>query len=125
MLLKLITDNATTLFGILSLGFIGVGISKGIAKMFMFILNSKVNKLIVKYIPEGIALGDILKGEKPNEERLYQAVVTVENKVLSSLPNSLKGMADKLIDSKQIAKEIERELNKRKFEGLAKPTVEQ
>lgn len=125
MLLKLITDNATTLFGILSLGFIGIGISKGIAKLFMFILNSKVNKLIVKYIPEGIALGDILKGEKPNEERLYQAVVTVENKVLNALPDSLKGTADKLIDSRQIAKEIERELNKRKYEGLAKPTIEQ
>lgn len=125
MLLKLITDNATTLFGILSLGFIGIGISKGIAKLFMFILNSKVNKLIVKYIPEGIALGDILKGEKPNEERLYQAVVTVENKVLNVLPDSLKGTADKLIDSRQIAKEIERELNKRKYEGLAKPTIEQ
>ena len=125
MLLKLIADNATTLFGILSLGFIGVGVSKGIAKLFMFVLNSKVNKLIVKYIPEGIALGDILKGEKPNEERLYQAVVTIENKVLNALPNSLKGMADKLIDSRQIAKEIERELNKRKYEGLAQPTVEQ
>lgn len=124
MLLKLITDNATTLFGILSLGFIGIGISKGIAKLFMFILNSKVNKLIVKYIPEGIALGDILKGEKPNEERLYQAVVTVENKVLNALPSSLKGLADKLIDSRQIAKEIERELNKEKYMGLAKPTME-
>lgn len=125
MLLKLITDNATTLFGILSLGFIGIGISKGIAKLFMFVLNSKVNKLIVKYIPEGIALGDILKGEKSNEERLYQAVVTVENKVLNALPDSLKGMADKLIDSRQIVKEIERELNKRKYGGLAKPTIEQ
>lgn len=124
MLLKLITDNATTLFGILSLGFIGIGISKGIAKLFMFILNSKVNKLIVKYIPEGIALGDILKGEKPNEERLYQAVVTVENKVLNALPSSLRGLADKLIDSRQIAKEIERELNKEKYMGLAKPTME-
>lgn len=124
MLLKLITDNATTLFGILSLGFIGIGISKSIAKLFMFILNSKVNKLIVKYIPEGIALGDILKGEKPNEERLYQAVVTVENKVLNALPSSLRGLADKLIDSRQIAKEIERELNKEKYMGLAKPTME-
>lgn len=124
MLLKLIIDNATTLFGILSLGFIGIGISKGIAKLFMFILNSKVNKLIVKYIPEGIALGDILKGEKPNEERLYQAVVTVENKVLNALPSSLRGLADKLIDSRQIAKEIERELNKEKYMGLAKPTME-
>lgn len=124
MLLKIITDNATTLFGILSLGFIGIGISKGIVKLFMFILNSKVNKLIVKYIPEGIALGDILKGEKPNEERLYQAVVTVENKVLNALPNSLRGLADKLIDSRQIAKEIERELNKEKYMGLAKPTME-
>ena len=107
-MLKFITDNATTLLGIFSLGFIGIGISKGIAKLFMFALNSKVNKLIVKFIPEGIALGDILKGEKTNEERLYQAVITVENKVLNALPNSLRGLADKLIDSRQIAKEIER-----------------
>ncbi len=123
-MLKFITDNATTLLGIFSLGFIGVGVSKGIAKLFMFVLNSKVNKLIVKFIPEGIALGNILKGEKPNEERLYQAVLTVENKVLNALPNSLKGLADKLIDSRQIAKEIERELNKKKYVGLAKPTIE-
>ena len=123
-MLKFITDNATTLLSILSLGFIGLGISKGIAKLFMFVLNSKINKLIVKFIPEGIALGDILKGEKTNEERLYQAVVTVENKVLNALPNSLKGIADKLIDSRQIAREIERELNKKKYEGLAKPTIE-
>lgn len=124
MLLKFITDNATTLLGIFSLGFIGVGISKGIAKLFIFSLNSKINKLILKFIPEGIALGNILKGEKPNEERLYQAVVTVENKVLNALPNALKGIADKLIDSRQIARDIERELNKRKYEGLAKPTIE-
>lgn len=123
-MLKFITDNATTLLGIFSLGFIGVGISKGIAKLFIFTLNSKINKLIIKFIPEGIALGDILKGEKTNEERLYQAVVTVENKVLNALPNALKGIADKLIDSRQIAKEIERELNKRKYRGLAKPTIE-
>lgn len=124
MLLKLISDNATTLLGIFSLGFIGVGISKGVAKLFIFIMNSKINKLIVKYIPEGIALGNILKGEKPNEERLYQAVLTVENKVLNSLPNSLKGLADKLIDSRKIAKEIERELNKEKYVGLAKPMID-
>lgn len=123
-MLKFITDNATTLLGIFSLGFIGVGISKGIAKLFIFALNSKINKLILKFIPEGIALGDILKGEKPNEERLYQAVITVENKVLNALPNVLKGIADKFIDSRQIAREIERELNKKKYEGLAKPTIE-
>lgn len=123
-MLKFITENATTLLGIFSLGFIGIGISKGIAKLFIFALNSKINKLVLKFIPEGIALGNILKGEKPNEERLYQAVVTVENKVLNALPNALKGIADKFIDSRQIAREIERELNKKKYEGLAKPTVE-
>ena len=124
-MLKFITDNVTTLLGIFSLGFIGVGVSKGIAKLFMFALNSKVNKLIFKFIPEGIALVDILKREKTNEERLYQAVITVENKVLNALPTSLRGLADKLIDSRQIAKEIERELNKEKYKGLAKPTMEQ
>lgn len=123
-MLKFITDNAVTLLGLFSAGFIGIGISKGIAKLFMFVLNSKINKLIIKFIPEGIALGDILKGEKTNEEILYQAVVTVENKVLNALPNTLKGIADKLIDSRQIAREIERELNKRKYKGLAKPTIE-
>lgn len=124
MLLRLITDNATTLLGIFSLGFIGVGISKGIAKLFIFTINSKINKLVVKYIPEGIALGNILKGEKPNEERLYQAVLTVENRVLNSIPKQFRNLADKLIDSKRIAKEIERELNKEKYVGLAKPMID-
>ena len=123
-MLNFFKDNALTMLGIFSAGFIGVGIANVTASVIKFLVDSKLNKLIVKFIPEGIALGDILKGEKPNEERLYQAVITVENKVLNALPQSLKGYADKLIDSRKIAKQIERELNKDKYEGLAKPTVE-
>ena len=123
-MLDFFTDNALTMLGIFSAGFISVGIANFISIIIKLLVDSKINKLIVKFIPEGIALGDILKGEKPNEERLYQAVVTVENKVLNALPNVLKGIADKLIDSRQIAREIERELNKKKYEGLAKPTIE-
>ena len=123
-MLDFFTDNALTMLGVFSAGFISVGIANFISIIIKLLVDSKINKLIVKFIPEGIALWDILKGEKPNEERLYQAVVTVENKVLNALPNVLKGIADKFIDSRQIAREVERELNKKKYEGLAKPTIE-
>lgn len=117
------SENASSLIGVVSAGFIGVAIAKGITLLYKFSLENKISKLVLKFIPEGIALGDILKGEKPNEERLYQAVVTVENRVLDAIPKSLRNYADKLIDSKKIAKEIERELNKEKYQGLAKPPV--
>ena len=117
------SENASSLIGVVSAVFIGVAIAKGITLLYKFSLENKISKLVLKFIPEGIALGDILKGEKPNEERLYQAVVTVENRVLDAIPKSLRNYADKLIDSKKIAKEIERELNKEKYQGLAKPPV--
>lgn len=117
------SENASSLIGVVSAGFIGVAIAKGITLLYKFSLENKISKLVLKFIPEGIALGDILKGEKPNEERLYQAVVTVENRVLEAIPKPLRNYADKLIDSKKIAKEIERELNKEKYQGLAKPPV--
>lgn len=117
------SENASSLIGVVSAGFIGVAIAKGITLLYKFSLENKISKLVLKFIPEGIALGDILKGEKPNEERLYQAVVTVENRVLDAIPKPLRNYADKLIDSKKIAKEIERELNKEKYQGLAKPPV--
>lgn len=117
------SENASSLIGVVSAGFIGVAIAKGITLLYRFSLENKISKLVLKFIPEGIALGDILKGEKPNEERLYQAVVTVENRVLDAIPKPLRNYADKLIDSKKIAKEIERELNKEKYQGLAKPPV--
>lgn len=116
-------ENASSLVGVMSAGFIGVVIAKSIAFLYKLSLENKISKLVLKFIPEGIALGDILKGEKPNEERLYQAVITVENRVLEAIPKPLRNYADKLIDSKKIAKEIERELNKEKYQGLAKPPV--
>jgi len=116
-------ENSLSLIGVVSAGFIGIAIAKGIAIIYKLSLENKISKLVLKFIPEGIALGDILKGEKPNEERLYQAVVTVENRVLEAIPKHLRNYADKLIDSKKIAKEIERELNKEKYQGLAKPPV--
>ena len=82
-MLDFFKDNALTLLGVFSAGFIAVGVANFTSLVVKLLINSKINKLIVKFIPEGIALGDILKGEKPNEERLYQAVITVENKVLN------------------------------------------
>jgi hypothetical protein len=122
-ILNFFSENASSLVGVVSAGFIGIIIAKGITLLYRFSLENKISKLVLKFIPEGIALGDILKGEKPNEERLYQAVVTVENRVLEAIPKPFRNYADKLIDSKKIAKEIERELNKEKYQGLAKPPV--
>ena len=70
-----------------------------------------------EFIPDGIAFGNILKGKgKPSQEVLFNAVVRVENLVLKAFPLKLRGYADKLIDSRAIAKEIERALNERKAE---------
>ena len=94
--------------------------------LYKYLVNKKVTKLIAKYIPNGIAFGDILKGTKPNSEVLFQAVLRVQNLVLKAFPPSLRPLVDKLIDEKAIAREIERRLNEDKSEGLAKaPALEE
>lgn len=95
------------------------------AVLYKYLVNKKVTKLIAKYIPNGIAFGDILKGTKPNHEVLFQAVLRVQNLVLNAFPSRLRPLVDRLIDEKAIAREIERRLNEEKSEGLAKaPALE-
>lgn len=118
---NLIQENFINVFGTIVITLIIVNLYVWGRKA---LLKSKINKLIIQYIPNGIAIGDILKGEKTDSERLFQAVLTVENLVLKVLPEKVRPLADKLIDSKEIAKQIERKLNSDKFEGLAKPTKE-
>ena len=65
----------------------------------------------------------MLKGIKPNHERLVQAVLTVQDRVLKMFPEKQRATIDKLIDENAIAREIERKLNEDKQEGLAKPTA--
>ena len=94
-------------------------VGKGIGKLYTYLLNQKVIKKVAEFIPDGIAFGDILKGKgKPSEEVLFNAVVRVENLVLKAFPLKLRGYVDKLIDSRAIAKEIERALNERKTEKI-------
>lgn len=92
-------------------------VGKGIGKLYTYLLNQKVIKKVAEFIPDGIAFGNILKGKgKPSQEVLFNAVVRVENLVLKAFPLKLRGYVDKLIDSRAIAKEIERALNEGKAE---------
>lgn len=92
-------------------------VGKGIGKLHTYLLNQKVIKKVAEFIPDGIAFGNILKDKgKPSQEVLFNAVVRVENLVLKAFPLKLRGYVDKLIDSRAIAKEIERALNERKAE---------
>lgn len=92
-------------------------VGKGIGKLYTYLLKQKVIKKVAEFIPDGIAFGNILKDKgKPSQEVLFNAVVRVETLVLKAFPLKLRGYVDKLIDSKAIAKEIERALNERKTE---------
>lgn len=116
-----IVDLAGVTIGTYLITFLG----KGFVKFYKFLIERKVTKLIVKFIPNGIAFGDILKGTKPNTEVLFQAVLTVQNLVLKAFPARLRPYVAKTLDAKKIADEIERALNKDKQEGLAKAPVEE
>lgn len=101
-------------------------LGKGFIKFYKYLINRKVIRLVTKYIPNGIAFGDILKGTKPNEEVLFQAVLRVQNLVLKAFPPRLRPTVDRLIDEHAIAREIERALNEDKSVGLAKaPALEE
>lgn len=116
--------NLTNLVAVALAGFAVKGVSVYLVKGYRYLLKKKMARYIAQFIPNGIAFGELLKGVKPNEERLVQAVLTVQNLVLKMFPERLRPTVDKLFDEKAIAREIERHLNKEKQEGLVKPTME-
>ena len=117
-------QNIVNLLGVTLGGIIVTYSVKFLIWIYKKILQWRIGKLIVKFIPQGIAFGDILKGTKPNHEVLFQAVLTVKNLVLKAFPPKLRGTVDKLIDTQKIVNGIELSLNEEKQEGLAKPTAE-
>ena len=115
--------NLTNLLAVALAGLIAKGLSLIIINGHKYLLKRKISKYVLKFIPQGIAYGDMLKGIKPNRERLVQAVLTVQNRVLKMFPEKQRPTIDRLIDENAIAREIERKLNEDKQEGLAKPTA--
>lgn len=119
-------QNILNLIGVTAGTYLVTILGKGIIKFYKYLINRKVIRLVTKYIPNGIAFGDILKGTKPNEEVLFQAVLRVQNLVLKAFPPRLRPTVDRLIDEHAIAREIERALNEDKSVGLAKaPALEE
>ena len=116
--------NVINLVAVALAGFVVKGISTYLVKGYRYLLKKKMARYIVQFIPNGIAFGELLKGVKPNEERLVQAVLTVQNLVLKMFPERLRPTVDKLFDEKAIAREIERQLNEEKQADLVKPTME-
>ncbi len=115
--------NLTNLVAVALAGLIAKGLSLIIINGHKYLLKRKISKYVLKFIPQGIAYGDMLKGIKPNHERLVQAVLTVQNRVLKMFPKKQRPTIDRLIDENAIAREIERKLNEDKQEGLVKPTA--
>lgn len=115
--------NLTNLLAVALAGLIAKGLSLIIINGHKYLLKRKISKYVLKFIPQGIAYGDMLKGIKPNRERLVQAVLTVQNRVLKMFPEKQRPTIDRLIDENAIAREIERKLNENKQEGLVKPTA--
>jgi len=119
-------QNVVNLIGVSAGAYLVTILGKGFIKLYKFLINRKVVKLVSKFIPQGIAFGDILKGTKPNSEVLFQAVLRVQNLVLKAFTPRLRPTVAKLLDPKKIADEIERALNEAKSEGLAKaPALEE
>lgn len=119
-------QNVLNLIGVSAGAYLVTILGKGFIKFYKFLINRKVVRLVTKFIPQGIAFGDILKGTKPNHEVLFQAVLRVQNLVLKAFPPRLRPTVAKLLDPKKIADEIERALNETKLVGLAKaPVIEE
>ena len=116
--------NVINLVAVALAGFVVKGISIYLVKGYRYLIKKKMARYIVQFIPNGIAFGELLKGVKPKQERLVQAVLTVQNLVLKMFPERLRPTVDKLFDEKAIAREIERQLNEEKQAGLVKPTME-
>ena len=115
--------NLTNLVAVALAGLIAKGLSLIVINGHKYLLKRKISKYVLRFISQGIAYGDMLKGVKSNHERLVQAVLTVQNRVLKMFPEKQRPTIDKLIDENAIAREIERKLNEDKQEGLAKPTA--
>jgi hypothetical protein len=119
-------QNVLNLIGVSAGTYLVTILGKGFMRFYKYLINKKVIRLITKFIPQGIAFGDILKGTKPNHEVLFQAVLRVQNLVLKAFPPRLRPTVDRLIDEHAIAREIERALNEDKIVGLAKaPALEE
>ena len=78
--------NVVNLMAVAVAGFIVKGVSVFLVKGWQYFLKKKIARYITQFIPQGIAFGDLLKGIKPNHERLVQAVLTVQNLVLKAFP---------------------------------------
>lgn len=118
--------NLTNLVAVALAGLIARGLSLIVINGHKYLLKEKISKYVLRFLPQGIAYGDMLKGIKPNHERLVQAVLTVQNRVLKMFPEKQRPTIDRLIDENAIAREIERKLNEDKQEGLAKaPALEE
>lgn len=115
-LIQFLGQNLNGVIGIAVAGFIATYIGKGVAKLVGLVVKSKIAKLIIKFVPEGIGLGDLLKGEKPNSERLLRAVMRVQTLILKAFPEFTRPYIDKMIDENAIVKEIERALSERVLE---------
>nr|DAQ86866.1 MAG TPA: hypothetical protein [Caudoviricetes sp.] len=115
--------NLTNLVAVALAGLIAKGLSLIVINGHKYLLKRKISKYVLRFIPQGIAYGDMLKGVKSNHERLVQAVLTVQNRVLKMFPEKQRPTIDRLIDENAIAREIERKLNENKQEGLVKPTA--
>lgn len=112
--------NLTNLLAVALAGLIARGLSLIVINGHKYLLKRKISKYVLRFLPQGIAYGNMLKGIKPNHERLVQAVLTVQNRVLKMFPEKQRPTIDRLIDENAIAREIERKLNEDKQEGLAK-----
>ena len=87
----------------------------GVVAIFLvgiFLAKSKINALIRKFIPEGVAFADTLDTE--SRHKLVRAVTYVENIVLSVVPSILKPVVDYLINPVYIVEQIERYLTSKK-----------
>lgn len=119
-------QNVINLVGVTAGTYLVTIFGKAFLKFYKYLINKKVVKLVTKFIPAGIAFGDILKGTKSDNEVLFQAVLRVQNLVLKAFPPRLRPTVDRLIDEHAIAREIERALNEDKIVGLAKaPAMEE
>ena len=112
-------QNVVNLIGVTAGTYLVAFLGKGFIKLYKFLINRKVIRLVTN----GIAFGDILKGTKPNHEVLFQAVLRVQNLVLKAFPPRLRPTVAKLLDAKKIADEIERALTGWKAGGLAKASA--
>ena len=88
--------NLTNLVAVALAGLIAKGLSLIVINGHKYLLKRKISKYVLRFIPQGIAYGDMLKGVKSNHERLVQAVLTVQNRVLKMFPEKQRPTIDRL-----------------------------